>query len=57
MLSLIRLLSLLLPCKLSKQLEESKQELTLLRAEILAELLESSHVLLDLLSFLVASEL
>ena len=36
MLSKIWLLSLLLPSKLSQQLEEGKQELTLLRAEILA---------------------
>ena len=57
MLSLIWLLSLLLPCKLSQQLEEGKQELTLLRAEILTELLQRCHILLDLLSFLVASEL
>ena len=57
MLPKVRLLPLLLSSKLSQQLEEREQELALLGAEVLAELLERRHVLLDLFSFLVASEL
>lgn len=49
LLSLLELLSLTLLGELSEQLEQGEKELTLLRAEVLTELLKLLHVLLVLL--------
>ena len=53
---LLKLLSLAILRDLSKQLEQREQKLSLFRPEVITELLELLHVLLDFFALLVASE-
>ena len=54
---LLKLLPLAVLRDLGEQLEQGEKQLSLLRPEIVAELLQLLHVLLDLLSLLVAGKL
>ena len=55
--ALLEFPSLSLLGELSQELEKGKQELALLRSEVIAQLLQLVHVLLDFLALLVSLEL
>ena len=55
--ALLKLPSLSLLGELSQELEEGKQELALLRSEVIAQFLQLVHVLLDFFALLVSLEL